>query len=180
MNPEKNAPRNIPLFLYLISFVVLAFLFWLIYFKTGADASGLAWVSLLPLANAILNFITSCFLLIGYYFIKVGKKLEHIASMLCATMTSAIFLVSYIVYHHFHGDTKFIAEGGIRYVYFFILISHIILSMVMVPLVFGTLYHAARKNFSVHKKLAKWTFPIWLYVSITGVLIYIFLKFLNH
>ena len=99
--------------------------------------------------------------------------------MLTAVGTSGLFLVSYIVYHYFQGDTKFTNPGAIKYFYFFILISHIFLSVINVPAVFITLYHAANKNFDKHKRFAKWTFPIWLYVSVTGVLVYLFLKFLN-
>jgi putative membrane protein len=100
--------------------------------------------------------------------------------MLLATFTSALFLVSYIAYHHFHGDSKFLAQGWIRPVYFTILISHILLSVVQVPLILTTLYLAYSKNFVKHKKIAKITFPIWLYVSVTGVLIFIILKWFNE
>jgi putative membrane protein len=96
--------------------------------------------------------------------------------MLSATAFSALFLVSYITYHYFHGDTKFPAHGWIRPVYFFILITHISLSMVALPLILGTLWWALRSEFRFHKKIARWTFPIWLYVSVTGVIVYFVLR----
>ncbi len=96
--------------------------------------------------------------------------------MLTATVFSALFLVSYITYHFFHGDTHFPAHGWIRAVYFFILISHIGLSMVALPLILGTLWYALRNQFRFHRRIARWTFPIWLYVSVTGVIVYFFLK----
>lgn len=161
-----------------VSLSVFVFLFWLIYYKEAATAQG-DWVSYLPAVNAILNTITASLLVLGFNFIRKGKKSAHIKTMLLAVGSSALFLISYIVYHHYKGDTKFLAEGIVRYVYFFILISHILLSMVQVPLIFSTLYFAFSKKMDKHKKFARWTFPIWLYVSVTGVLIYVFLKVFN-
>lgn len=165
--------------IFFVSALVLIFLFWLIYFKEGASSEGREWVAFLPTLNASLNTLCFSFLLLGYRFIKKGQKKAHIFSMLAATTCSALFLVSYILYHHFHGDTKFLTEGLIRPVYFFILISHILLSIPLVPMVFTTLYNAATGNWGAHKKWARATFPIWLYVSMTGVLVYIFVQFLN-
>ena len=99
--------------------------------------------------------------------------------MLSATFTSACFLISYIAYHHYQGDTKFMGLGIIRPIYFFILITHILLSIVQVPLILTTLYLAAAKNFVRHRKVARVTLPIWLYVSVTGVLIFVILKSFN-
>lgn len=163
----------------LASAIVLVFLFWLIYFKPASD-SQYVFTNNLPALNALLNSLSAVLLVTGYYLIKRGLRSAHIKVMISATVTSGLFLVSYIIYHHFHGDTKFIAEGMIRPVYFFILVSHIILSMGLVPMVFMTLYHAFRGSEVKHKKIAKITFPVWLYVSVTGVLIFFFLKFLNH
>lgn len=161
------------------SVLILAFLFWLIYFKEAAESAH-TFTSHLPAINALLNSVTTCFLLLGFYFIRKKMIQAHIQTMLAAVVTSGAFLISYIVYHHFHGDTQFIAQGFIRPVYFFILISHVILSMAMVPMVFTTLFFAATKQWLRHKSLARWTFPIWLYVSVTGVMIFFFLRFFNH
>jgi putative membrane protein len=87
------------------------------------------------------------------------------------------FIFSHLTYHHFHGDTKFLGQGWIRPIYFFILISHIILSVINLPMILTTLYYALDKRLSEHKKLARWTLPIWIYVSVTGVLVY---AILNH
>jgi putative membrane protein len=164
-----------------LSFAILAFLTWLIYFKPGADLSGeISWVNSLPALNALLNSLTSIFLVTGLIFIKKNKIDWHKRAMFAATGTSALFLISYITYHHFHGDTKFVAIGLIRPIYFGVLISHILLSVVQVPLILSTLYLAFTKNFQKHKIVARITFPIWLYVSMTGILIFIFLKFFNY
>jgi putative membrane protein len=164
----------------LLSAAVIGFLFWLIYFKTGAAVDSAGWVSSLPALNAILNTLTATLLVAGYVLIKKNHKDLHIKAMLAATLTSACFLVSYITYHHFQGDTKFMGVGMIRPIYFFILITHILLSIVQVPLILTTLYLAFVKNFARHKKFARVTFPIWLYVSVTGVLIFVILKSFNQ
>jgi putative membrane protein len=96
--------------------------------------------------------------------------------MILATVSSALFLVGYLLYHYYHGDTKFPGEGVIRPIYFFILITHIITSIVVVPLVFLTLFFAITKRFAKHRKIAAWTYPVWLYVSVTGILVYYLLK----
>lgn len=163
----------------LVSAAVIGFLFWLIYFKTGADINGTGLVSYLPALNAFLNTLTAVFLVSGFVAIKRNNINLHKRLMIAATITSACFLISYVAYHHYHGDTKFLATGFIRPVYFAILISHILLSIVQVPLILTTLYLAYVKNFVRHRKVARITFPIWLYVSITGVLIFIILKWFN-
>jgi putative membrane protein len=158
--------------------IVIAFLFWWIYFRE-VNQSTFTWTIHLPLVNAILNTITATLLCLGYLAIKNGNKEKHKKFMLAATATSACFLISYLVYHYFQGDTKFLAKGLIRYLYFFILISHILLSIVQVPLILMTLLFAFTQKFNAHKKIAPWTFWIWLYVSVTGVLVFIFLKYFN-
>jgi len=176
---NKNEDQKAYGLIALLSVIVLIFLFWLIYFNPGQDTQA-TWVSFLPTVNASLNSLTTFLLISGFIFIKRGMKKAYIIFMLMATTTSAMFLVSYIIYHHYQGDTPFLTQGWIRPLYFSILISHIILSMALVPMVFMTLYHAARSQFQKHKKIARLTFPIWIYVSITGVLIYIFVHYLNH
>lgn len=179
-NSQNSNDKKAYIVIGVLSFVVFIFLVWLIYFNKGVALNDRAgWTSYLPEVNAFLNFLTSCFLIAGYRAIKAGKKEVHIKHMITAVGFSGLFLVSYVIYHYFQGDTKFTNPGAIKYLYFFILISHILLSILNVPAVFGTLYHAANKNYEKHKKWAKITFPIWLYVSVTGVLVYLFLKFLN-
>ena len=161
-----------------ISAAILAFLFWLIYFKTpGESTSG--WIAQLPTVFTTFNAISACCLAVGILAIKRGVKKLHIAMMISATVSSGMFLVLYVIYSNYHGDTKFLAEGVIRPIYFFILISHIFLSVVVVPLVLMTLWFAISKNFKKHKRIARWTFPIWMYVSVTGILVYLILHNLN-
>jgi len=99
--------------------------------------------------------------------------------MLAAVGSSALFFVSYVIYHSFQGDTKFLATGVIRPLYFFILISHIVLSVIVVPMILTSLYLSFSGRMAAHKRVSRWTLPIWLYVSVTGVLIFLLLKLFN-
>jgi len=159
-----------------VSAAALLFLVWLIYFKAPA-ATEVAWVSNLTAVNAALNSLSTVFLLLGFREIRARNFAKHMRFMISAFITSALFLVSYIVYHHFVGDTPFTGQGFIRPVYFFILISHIVLSIFVVPLVLSSFLFAFSGKFSTHRKVSKWTFPIWLYVSVTGVMVFFMLKF---
>lgn len=150
-------------------------MFWLLYFRSAA-AGAPAWTSALPTLNAALNFSSAVLLSAGFVAIKKGHRERHKKLMLAAVGVAGTFLVSYIVYHHFHGDTRFGGQGWVRPVYFFVLISHIVMSMVAVPMVLTTLLFAATGRFERHRKLARFTFPVWLYVSVTGVAVYFFLK----
>lgn len=129
-------------------------------------------VSFLPHLNAVLNSATAISLLAGLYFIKQGKVIWHRTAMLSAIGLSGLFLVSYVIYHYQAPHTKFGGEGTIRMVYFLILITHIILAAVIVPLVLLSVYYAFSEQISKHKSLVKWTYPIWLYVAISGVVVY--------
>jgi putative membrane protein len=159
-----------------VSAAALLFLVWLIYFKAPA-ATEVAWVSNLSAVNAALNSLSTVFLLLGFREIRARNFAKHMRFMISAFITSALFLVSYIMYHHFVGDTPFTGQGFIRPVYFFILISHIVLSIFVVPLVLSSFLFAFSGKFSTHRKVSKWTFPIWLYVSVTGVMVFFMLKF---
>ena len=173
---EQLTDKTAISFIILLSVIICAFLIWWIYFKaTPTDVA--SWVFQLPTLNASLNFLTSLFLVAGFVSIKRGYKVIHRNLMLLATLTSAFFLISYLTYHHFHGDTLFQGVGAIRYLYFSILVSHILLSIIQIPCILTTLYFAFCGNFEKHKKIARWTFPIWLYVSLTGVLIFFFLNY---
>ncbi len=157
-----------------LSAVIAAFLIWLIYFKGKVAAPD--WVSALPAANATFNSLSALCLIFGYINIRRGNRAIHKRFMLSATVFSGLFLVSYIVYHFFHGDTLFPAHGWIRPVYFFILISHIGLSMVALPLILAALWFGLRNEFHFHRRVARWAFPIWLYVSVTGVVVFAILR----
>ncbi len=158
-----------------VSAAALLFLVWLIYFKAPAAAE-VAWVSNLSAVNAALNSLSTVFLLLGFREIRARNFAKHMRFMISAFITSALFLVSYIVYHHFVGDTPFTGQGFIRPVYFSILISHIMLSIFVVPLVLSSFLFAFSGKFSTHRKVSKWTFSIWLYVSVTGVMVFFMLK----
>lgn len=158
-----------------VSAAAVLFLFWLIYFKEGAEAP-VPWIKNLSAVNAGLNSLSTVFLLLAFREIKRKNFQRHMRFNLAAFVTSSLFLVSYIVYHHFVGDTKFMGEGFIRPVYFFILISHIVLSIFVVPLVLTSFYFSLSGKFKTHKKVSRWTFPIWLYVSVTGVVVFFMLK----
>ena len=158
-----------------VSAAALLFLVWLIYFKAPA-ATEVAWVTNLSAVNAALNSLSTVFLLLGFREIRARNFAKHMRFMISAFITSALFLVSYIVYHHFVGDTPFTGQGFIRPVYFFILISHIVLSIFVVPLVLSSFFFAFSGNFATHRKISTWTFPIWLYVSVTGVMVFFMLK----
>ncbi len=158
-----------------LSAVIAAFLFWLIYFKGRIAEPN--WVLSLPAANAIFNSLSAICLVLGYRNIKAGNRKTHMRFMISATVFSALFLVSYITYHSFHGDTKFpLGYGWVRPAYLTLLTTHILASMVALPLILLTLWWATRSQFRFHKKVARWTFPIWLYVSVTGVLVYFILR----
>jgi len=172
-NPPELARKPLPAIVLLSAFIA-GFLIWLIYFKGRIAAP--EWVSLLPSANALFNSLSAICLIFGYINIRRKKRTVHMRFMVSATIFSSLFLISYITYHYFHGDTKFPAHGWIRPVYFFILISHISLSMVALPLILATLWWALRAQFRFHRAIARWTFPIWLYVSVTGVIVYFVLR----
>ncbi|MCO4792967.1 MAG: DUF420 domain-containing protein [Bacteriovoracaceae bacterium] len=163
----------------ILSLAVFLFLGWLIYLRDPIPGYP-AWVTALPYSNAFFNGLAAILIFLGVREIRVNQNKElHKKLMISAVVCSAIFLIGYILYHHYHGDTKFLGQGIIRPIYFFILISHIVLSLPLVPLVFTTLWHAKSEQWEKHKKFARWTYPIWQYVSVTGVLIFILLKNFN-
>jgi len=129
-------------------------------------------VSDFPALNASLNATSAVLLSFGFYFIRRKQVNGHKACMISAFIVSAIFLVFYVVYHLQHGRTHFTGQGWIRPVYFTILLTHTILAIVMVPMILMTLWRALRGQFEKHKRIARWTWPIWLYVSVTGVVVY--------
>lgn len=130
----------------------------------------------LPAINACLNLISSLFIIGGWYFIITKSKKLHIISMFMATVVSTIFLFCYLIYHFkTQAVTCFTATGIIRPIYFVLLISHVLLAFTILPLVILTLIPAIQSHFDQHRRIAKWTLPIWLYVSVTGVLVYMML-----
>jgi len=132
-------------------------------------------LSALPTLNALLNGTSAILLFTGYLFIRRRKVTAHKICMLSAFLTSTIFLISYLTLRYFAGFTSFPGQGWIRPVYFIILTSHTILAASIVPLALITLYRAWREQFTRHKGIARWTLPLWFYVSVTGVVVYLML-----
>ncbi len=157
------------------SAAAVAFLLWLLYVHHPPPALAERWI-FLPRLNALQNGLSAVALCAGVYFIKHKNWKAHRASMLVAFGFSSLFLVSYIVNHALHGDTHFPGVGAVRTVYLSILASHILLSIVALPLVLTTLLFSLSGRFMMHRRVARVTFPIWLYVSVTGVIVFQFLK----
>ncbi|WBL26046.1 DUF420 domain-containing protein [Zunongwangia sp. HGR-M22] len=128
-----------------------------------------------PLFHAVLNGSTAVLLLMGYFFMKINEYKLHRNVMITAFLLSSIFLVSYVISKISNEPVHYGGEGMLKYVYFFILITHIALSAIIIPLVLFTMYRGLTAEYEKHKKIARWTFPIWLYVAITGVLVYVFM-----
>jgi putative membrane protein len=174
-------------FLILVLSIAIPVVVSLLFYLRGDKAEGNIDVSFLPHLNAVLNSGTAISIIIGYYFIKKGNRESHKVAMLTAFTLSSLFLVSYVLYHFYGGHTKFgdldgdgivseieLAKGGIlRYVYLILLLTHILMAAIVVPFVLFSVYLGLTRDFVKHKKVSKWTFPIWLYVAITGVLVYL-------
>ena len=129
----------------------------------------------LPAVNASLNTLSTIFISLGWIMIRRDRKVPHICCMVAALVTSAVFLACYLTYHYYHGSTRFTATGIIRPIYFFILVTHIILAIVALPMVVCTVVPALRARYEKHRAIARWTMPVWLYVSVTGVVVYLML-----
>jgi uncharacterized membrane protein YozB (DUF420 family) len=130
----------------------------------------------LPASNATFNGLAGVFLSFGYYFVKRGKVIAHRNCMIAAVCSSALFLAGYLTYHFtVHGITHFRNPAWFRPIYLTILFTHLVLAVSIVPMIIITLSHALRQRFDKHKKIARWTWPLWMYVSVTGVLIYLLL-----
>jgi putative membrane protein len=157
-----------------ISAAATLFLFWLIYVHPAAASS--SQYAFLPALNALLNGLSATALLIGYTFIKSRRIAAHRAAMMTAFGFSTLFLVSYIAHHALHGDVRYPIHAALRSVYLPLLASHIILAIVALPLVLVTFFFSLSGRIPQHRKIARWTFPLWLYVSVTGVVTYVMLR----
>ena len=134
------------------------------------------WTTYLPHINGIINSLTALLLLVGFYFIKQKNVEAHKRTMLAAFVLGSLFLVSYVLYHLTNESTPFGGQGWVRPVYYFLLVSHIVLSVVVVWFVLRAVYFALSGQIVKHKQTVKYAFPIWLYVSITGVIVYLMIK----
>jgi putative membrane protein len=168
---ETHTPGAVIAAIVAISAAASLFLCWLVYYHTPTDAAGTRLV-FLPALNAVLNALSAIALIAGFRFIRAGRIPAHRAAMFTAFVFSSVFLVAYIVNHALHGDMRFHGQGAIRPAYFALLISHIGLSVVALPMILITFFLSLSGRFPDHRRLARFTFPIWLYVSVTGVIVY--------
>jgi putative membrane protein len=154
-----------------ISAGATVFLFWLIYVHPAPDAASVR-LTFLPALNALLNGLSATALLIGYTFIRSRRIKAHRAAMLTAFAFSTLFLACYIANYALHGESHYPGHSMVRTVYLVILTSHVLLSVIALPLVLVTFFFSLTGRIPTHRKVARWTFPIWLYVSVTGVIVY--------
>jgi uncharacterized membrane protein YozB (DUF420 family) len=129
----------------------------------------------LPAVNATLNGISAVLLMAGYVLVRQRKLAQHRRVMIAAFSTSVLFLICYVIYHANVGSKRFPGQGPIRSVYFFVLITHIVLAALVPPMAIITLSRGLRGRYDTHRRIARWTLPIWLYVSVTGVIVYVML-----
>jgi putative membrane protein len=154
-----------------VSAAAICFLLWLLYLHHPLDAAA-ARFRFLPALNAVLNGLCTIALLVGFYFVRRRNIPAHRASMITAFIFSALFLVSYITNHALHGETHFPGFGTVKTIYLSILASHVLLSVVALPMVLTTFFFSLSGRIRQHRKIARFTLPIWLYVSFTGVVVY--------
>lgn len=171
---SRSTPRGAIVTILFVSAAATGFLFWLIYIHPAA-ASGQEY-AFLPALNALLNGLSATALLIGFTFIRAGRLAAHRAAMITAFAFSTLFLAGYILHHALHGDVRYPVHAAFRTPYLWLLASHIILAVVALPLVLATFFFSLSGRFPQHRKIARWTFPLWLYVSVTGVVTYVMLR----
>jgi len=168
---EARTPPGVVAAIIAISAAASLFLCWLVYYHAPADVTG-THLLFLPALNALLNALSAIALVTGFFFIRSKRISSHRAAMFTAFVFSSLFLVSYITNHALHGDMRFHGHGEIRAIYFPLLISHIGLSVVALPMILITFFLSLSGRFPAHRRLARFTFPVWLYVSVTGVIVY--------
>ena len=170
-NEARTTTRPAIAAILVISLAATLFLFWLIYFHPALDVTGKE-LTFLPALNAVLNALAATALVMGYRFVRAHHIQAHRRAMITAFCFSTLFLVSYIGNYALHGESHYPGHGILRIVYLTILVSHVLLSMVALPLVLVTFFFSLTGRIPTHRKVARWTFPIWLYVSVTGVIVY--------
>jgi putative membrane protein len=172
-NPNYRTPPSVIAAIIAVSAVASLFLSWLVYYHQPVDVAG-THLAFLPALNAALNALCTVFLLFGLRYIKAHNITAHRNSMFGAFLVSSLFLVSYIVNHAMHGDMRFPAgHPTVRFLYLWILLlPHILLAVVALPLILITFFLSLSGRFPAHRRLARWTYPIWLYVSVSGVVVY--------
>ena len=172
---REVSPRRATGVILIASAAALAMLF-VVIFGHGRAQSAPAWVGRLPALNALLNGTSAVLLVFAYLAIRRRDVVSHSRLMLGALASSALFLVSYIVYHSIHGDSRFAGHGAVRPIYFVVLVTHVVLSGVALPLIFSSFFLSLSGRLALHKKVSRYTLPLWLYVSVTGVVVYAMLR----
>ena len=173
--PAIDGGRRFAVLNALLSTGAVAFLAWLLLVhEAGGESADLAF---LPAVNASLNACAASLLVAGWIAIRRGHRDLHRALMMSAFAASALFLVSYVVYHYVHGDTRYTGVGTMRLVYFAVLITHVLSSIAIVPMVLAALWLAYKQRFATHKRITRVLTPLWLYVSVTGVLVFLMLRY---
>jgi putative membrane protein len=167
--------RNLYLAVAAISAVAVAAITWVLYLRdrSGTDTARLAFM---PAVNASLNAVAAAAQVMGFLAIRAKKQNLHRGLMLTAFGASALFFLGYLAYHYIHGDTHYPGAGPMKIAYIALLITHVVASIALVPMVLITLFNAVRGRFAAHRKLARFTLPVWLYVSVTGVLVFVMLR----
>lgn len=173
--PPTASPRGAIVAILGISIAASLFLFWLIYLHPAPDAAGAAF-SFLPALNALMNGLSAVALLIGYTYIRTHRIAQHRAAMFTAFGFSTLFLIGYIAHHALHGDVRYPLHAAFRALYLSLLATHIVLAVVALPMILTTFFFSLSGRIPMHRKIARWTFPIWLYVSVTGVITYVMLR----
>lgn len=175
--PAGNAvkERNYTPLIVLLS-IAINVLVAVLFFLPKAEKFQHIDVTFLPLLNAVLNSFTFIFLCVALYMIKQKNIVLHRRFIFAAFATTALFLISYVTYHSLAPSTHYGGTGALRYIYFFILITHIVLAAVIVPLVLTTLARGLNMQVEKHRRIARWTMPLWLYVSVTGVIVYLMIS----
>lgn len=177
-SPEPKSPQRERLYVALnavVSVAALALLSWLLLLRSPADDPGS--FAFMPAVNAAFNALSTTCIVLGLLAIRARRTTVHRALMLSALGSSALFLAGYLFHHYAHGDTPYPAGAPLRPLYLGILLSHVVLSALAFPMVLWTFSLALRGQFARHRRFARWTYPIWLYVSVTGVVVFLMLRF---
>ena len=173
--PERRSPVSDRVFAVgagLATVAVMWFLVWLVYFNAGQPEHAAAGSSVLPKVSASLNALSASLIAAALVAVRKRKYRLHAGLMLSAVVTSACFLANYVYYHLHHGDTPFTGTGVVRVVYLAILITHILLSMIVFPLILTSIFLAVSRRLATHRSVSRYTWGIWMYVSVSGVVIY--------
>lgn len=176
--PSKATTSDRPFWIVnaVVSILALALLAYLLLLRQGGARTDPTALAFMPGVNACFNAAAAVLLVLAVRAIKQKQIARHQALMLSAFASSTFFLVGYLAYHYVHGDTKYPGTGGMRTAYLALLASHVLCSIPVVPMCLAAFYYAFRKNFVTHKKITKVLFPIWLYVSVTGVVVFFLLR----